>query len=195
MAAHYVLTTDAQQAGRASGLVQRQSKLDGAALVQTLVFSSLSDPDATTDDLAQTAATLGVTITGSGIVQRCTHAAATCLQTVLAKAVQRVLAADPTTVPVLARFLGVYVQDSTTIVLPPELAEVLRPPPQTLSLETIALIAAIGASGASIAAAGTEIIKHLLEIKQVLIAQGQVALALVRASNRSTSALTCAASR
>jgi hypothetical protein len=95
-------------------------------LVQTLVFSYLSDPDAMTDDLAQTAASLGVPITGSGIVQRCTKAAATCLQTVLAQAVQRVLAADPTTVPVVARFRGVYVQDSTTIILPPDLATVWR---------------------------------------------------------------------
>jgi hypothetical protein len=121
-----VLTNEANQAGRASGFVQRQSKFDGAALVQTLVFSYLSDPNATTDDLAQTAATLGIPITGSGIVQRCTEAAASCLQTVLAQAVQRVLAADPTTVPVVARFSGVYVQDSTTIVLPPDLAPVWR---------------------------------------------------------------------
>ncbi len=121
-----VLTKEAAQAGRASGFVQRQSKFDGAALVQTLVFSSLSDPDATTDDLAQPAATLGITITGSSIVQRCTQAAAACLQTVPGKAVQRVLAADPTVVPVLQRFAGVYVQDSTTIVLPAELAHVWR---------------------------------------------------------------------
>jgi hypothetical protein len=33
-------------------------------------------------------------------------------------------------------------------------AEVMRPPPQTLSLETIALIATIAASGAGIVAAG-----------------------------------------
>jgi len=59
-------------------------------------------------------------------VQRCNEAAATCLQTVLGKAVQRVLAADPTTVPVLQRFAGVDVQDSTTIVLPPDLAAVWR---------------------------------------------------------------------
>jgi hypothetical protein len=121
-----VLTYEANQAGRASGFVQRESKFDGAALAQTLVFSYLSDPHATTDDLAQTAATLGISITGSGIVQRCTEAAATCLQTVLAQAVQRVLAADPTTVPVVARFSGVSVQDSTTIILPPDLAAVWR---------------------------------------------------------------------
>jgi hypothetical protein len=121
-----VLTNEANQAGRASGFVQRQSKFDGAALVQTLVFRYLSDPDATTDDLAQTAATLGIPITGSGILQRCNKAAATCLHTVLGKAVQRVLAADPMMDSILARFLGVSVQDSTTIILPPELADVWR---------------------------------------------------------------------
>ncbi len=120
---HDVLTNEAQQAGRDSGSVQRASKFDGAALVQTLVFSSLSDPDATVDDLAQTAATLGIPITGPGIGQRCTEHAATGLQPVLAQAVQRVLAADPTTVPVLERFAGVFVQDSTTIVLPAELVD------------------------------------------------------------------------
>lgn len=121
-----VLTNEAEQAGRTSGFVQRQSKFDGAALVQTLVFSYLSDPDATVDDLAQTAATLGISITGPGIVQRCNEAAATCLQTVLGKAVQRVLAADPMMDSILARFLGVSVQDSTTIILPPDLATVWR---------------------------------------------------------------------
>jgi hypothetical protein len=82
-----VLTNEANQAGRTSGFVQRQSKLDGAAFVQALVFSYLSDPDATTDELAQTAAALGINITGSGMVQRCNEAAATCLQTVLGTAV------------------------------------------------------------------------------------------------------------
>jgi hypothetical protein len=59
-------------------------------------------------------------------------------------------------------------------------AEVMRPPPQTLSLETIALIATIGASGAGIVAAGAAtanslagFVKTLLEIKQLLIEQGK----------------------
>jgi hypothetical protein len=92
-----VLTTEAEQAGRASGFVRRQSKFDGAALAQALAFRYLSDSDATTDDLAQTAATLGVPIPGSAMVQRCNKAAATCLQMALGTAVQRVLAVDPTT--------------------------------------------------------------------------------------------------
>jgi hypothetical protein len=86
-----VLTDEAAQAGRTSSFVQRAAKFDGSAFVQTFVFTYLSDPHATVTDLAQTAASLGITITGSGIVQRCTAAATTCVQTVLGKAVQRVL--------------------------------------------------------------------------------------------------------
>jgi hypothetical protein len=119
-----VFTTVADEAARASGFVQRQSKLTGALFVQTLTFSYLSDPDATVDDLTQTAATLGLTITGPGIVQRCTKAASACLYQVLTSAVQRVIAADPTTIPLLKRFTAVLVQDSSTIVLPPELADI-----------------------------------------------------------------------
>jgi hypothetical protein len=59
-------------------------------------------------------------------------------------------------------------------------AEVMRPPPQTLSLETIELIASIAASTASIAVAAVSIAhmkaemrKTLLEIKQLLIEQGK----------------------
>jgi|GEM_PF-5062610 len=61
-------------------------------------------------------------------------------------------------------------------------AEVMRQPPETLSLEAIFLIVSIGASGAGIMAAGaatvasvTEFIKNILEIRQLLIQQGRAA--------------------
>jgi hypothetical protein len=103
--------------------VQRESKLDGATFVQTLVFTYLADPTATLDDLTQTAAALDVEITTSGLTQRFTPAAATFLQRLLAVAVQRVVAADPLAIPILTQFAGVYIEDSTVIVLPPALCE------------------------------------------------------------------------
>ena len=121
-----VLTDEAEQAGRESGFVQRQSKLNGATFVQTLVFSYMSDPNSSVGDLTQTCQTLGTKITEPGFVQRCTEKGARCLQIVLGKAVQRMLAADPSTVSLLARFAGVYIQDSSTISLPPELAHLWR---------------------------------------------------------------------
>jgi hypothetical protein len=113
-----VLTTIAQRLARETEFVQRESKLNGARFVQTLVFTYLANPDATLEELAQTAAALDVEITPEGLTQRFTAAAATFLQYVLAQAVQRVVAAEALAIPVLARFAGVYLEDSTTIVLP-----------------------------------------------------------------------------
>ena len=60
-----VLTTTARAEGQRSGFVQRAGKLDGASWTQTLVFGWLANPAATLDELAQTAAVVGVGITGS----------------------------------------------------------------------------------------------------------------------------------
>src|SRR6266545_7558290 len=78
-----VLTFVAQRLARETQFVQRESKLDGATFVQTLVFTYLADPDATLDELTQTAAALNVDITSAGLTQRFTPAAATFLERVL----------------------------------------------------------------------------------------------------------------
>lgn len=49
-----ILNETADQIGRASGFVQRQSKLGGADLVQTLVFGWLANSQASLEELAQT---------------------------------------------------------------------------------------------------------------------------------------------
>jgi hypothetical protein len=58
-----VLGPVAERAVRATGFVQRASKLTGARFVQTLVFGWLAQPQARLSQLAQTAATLGVALT------------------------------------------------------------------------------------------------------------------------------------
>jgi len=117
-----ILTTVADQAAQATRLVQRHSKLTGAKFVQSLVFTWLDQPDATYEDLAQTATALGVPITGQGLAARFTPEAAACMKQTLEAAVQEIIAADPVTIPLLQRFHGVYLQDGTTITLPDELA-------------------------------------------------------------------------
>lgn len=119
-----ILGPGAQRAGYESGFVQRQSKLGGAALTQTLVFGWLANPQATWEELAQTAAALGVSISAQGLDQRLGPTAAACVQQVLAAAVQQVIQARPVASGLLARFVGVYAQDSTTVSLPAALAEV-----------------------------------------------------------------------
>lgn len=119
-----ILTMAANDAGRGTGFVQRRSPLSGATFTQTLVFGWLANPAAALEELTQTAATLGVTVSPQALDQRFTPAAAACLERVLRLAITRVIAADPVADPMLDRFTAVYLQDSSTIVLPDALADV-----------------------------------------------------------------------
>jgi hypothetical protein len=114
----HVFTITADVAARATGFVQRRSKLSGAAFVQALVFGWLADPQASIAALAQAAAAVGVAISPQGLDQRCTEAAAAFLEEVLGAAVQAVIAAAPVAIPLLQRFSAVVLLDCTSIVLP-----------------------------------------------------------------------------
>jgi hypothetical protein len=113
-----ILTTTAAEAGRATRFVQRTSPLNGATFSQTLVFGFLGNPQATLEELTQTAATLGIEISPQALDQRFTASAAACLQQVLLTAIARVITAEPVAIPLLERFTAVYVQESSTIILP-----------------------------------------------------------------------------
>lgn len=121
-AVHPVLTEIADQAARESGFVRRRRALTGAGFVQTLVCGWLEEPDASLSALAQMGAAVGIAISPQGLAQRLTASAADCLRRVLAAAMGRLLAAAPVDLPVLRRFTGVYLYDSTVIRLPDELA-------------------------------------------------------------------------
>jgi len=123
-AMRHVLTTVAEEAARATGCVHRQRAFSGPSWVQTLVFGCLGTPQPSLETLAQSAAALGVTVTPQALDQRFTAAGAACLEQVLAAAVTATIAADPVAMPLLARFRGVYVLDSTSIALPAALAAV-----------------------------------------------------------------------
>lgn len=118
-----VLTTGADTAAHLTDFVQRRGKLSGATFSQTLVFGWLANPDATLENLAQTAAALGVSITPQALDQRFTESAALCLKQVFAATVRQVFATESVAVPLLARFAGVYLQDSSTLALPAALAD------------------------------------------------------------------------
>jgi hypothetical protein len=117
-----LMTSSAEAAGRASGFVQRQSKLSAALFVQTVVFGWLGQPAAGLGQLSRVAGVLGVRISPQGLEQRFTFGAARLLQEVLAAGMQQVIVSEPAAVPLLHRFNGVYIQDSTTVALPPDLA-------------------------------------------------------------------------
>jgi Transposase DDE domain len=119
-----ILTTVADAAARTTRFVLRRSPLGGATFSQTLVFGFLGNPEASLEELSQTAAALGVDITPQALDQRFTEAATACLKQVLHAALARVVAAEPVAIPLLARFTAVFLQDSSTIVLPDSLAPV-----------------------------------------------------------------------
>jgi hypothetical protein len=109
-----------------TGFIQRLRKFTGSVFVQTLVFGWLSNPKATLEELTQTAATLGISITPQGLDKRFTSVCAHFIKQVLEAAVATVIAEKPVAIPVLQRFNGVYIQDSSTITLPDLLAVIWK---------------------------------------------------------------------
>lgn len=117
-----LLTEEADRAAAETGFVKRARRVSGARFVQALVFGWLARPAASYSELAQAGAACGLAISPQGLAQRFGEPAAATLRRVLEAAIGRVLAAAPVALPVLRRFNGVYVSDSTTIVLPDALA-------------------------------------------------------------------------
>lgn len=118
-----ILTTTADDAALNTGFVKRNRKLTGSQFVQTLVFTWLENPDATYTQLTHTTGSLGTPITRQAIEQRFTPEAAQTLKATLDAAAVEVISADPQTLPLLERFNGVYLQDSSWITLPDVLHE------------------------------------------------------------------------
>src|SRR5262245_5126875 len=114
----------ADEAAVETRFVQRRSKMMGAGFVQTLAFGWLANPQATLEELAQTAAARGVRISPQAIHKRLSRRGSACLREVLRAAVMRMFAADPVAIPILQRFTGgVWLLDSTTVALPDALAK------------------------------------------------------------------------
>lgn len=119
-----VFTSSADLAARPTGFRKRQSKLTGSVFVQTLTFGWLNKPEATLEELAQVAGSLGVPVSPQGLDQRFGPEAAALLERVLHDAVVQVISTDPVAVPLLQRFAGgVCLLDSTTLTLPEAFAE------------------------------------------------------------------------
>jgi hypothetical protein len=116
-------TTTATTLARATKFVQRESKLTGAGFAQTLVFGFLDEPAATLNDLAQTSAELGISISPQGLDERLTPQAVEFLKQMF----QQSLASFRNTVPLdlafLAPFPAVQITDSTVVALPESLRD------------------------------------------------------------------------
>lgn len=101
-----------------TGFTERESKVTGAVFIQTMVFSTLENADWSYTNLVAAALTAGVAVTKQGLEQRFTEKSAEMTRRVLALAVQRVIETEPSALPLLERFNGVYIRDGSSIRLP-----------------------------------------------------------------------------
>lgn len=119
-----VLGPKADVLGRESGFIRRERAMRGSQFAQMLVFGWWSNPQATLEELAQSGASVGISISGQGLDQRFTASSAEFMRQVLHVAVRQMIQADRGVEGLLGRFSAVYIQDSTTIGLPDSLTEV-----------------------------------------------------------------------
>lgn len=118
-----VLGEWADEKARETGFIQRQRKVSGRSFVQSLVFGWLANGESRMEELSQSSANVGVSITRQGLQQRFTPEAAQFLEAVLRKSIEQVIATQPLSDPLLGGFEGVYVIDTTIISLPDALLE------------------------------------------------------------------------
>ncbi len=117
-----VLTTIAGQAADKQQLIQRRGKVTGENLAQTIVFGWWHKPDATLEDLTQMGRICGLTISAQGLDQRWNEQTANFLQEIIQQMAWQHVAGKRVSYQVLNRFEQVYLDDSSVVPLPAELA-------------------------------------------------------------------------
>jgi len=116
-------TATATTLARRTQFVQRESKLTGAKFAQTMVFGFLDEPAATLNDLAQTSAEVGVSITPQGLDERLNPQAVEFLKQLFQQSLVWFRNTTPLDVSFLTQFSAVEITDSTVIALPESLQE------------------------------------------------------------------------
>jgi len=94
--------------------------------VQSLIFGWLQEPEIALDGLTQVLHRREVSISGAGLSQRFTPEAAALLQRILERLSAEQMQVEPGEIALLKPFSAVIVEDSSSITLPPKLAEVWR---------------------------------------------------------------------
>ena len=127
-----ILETVPDEAALNTGCVKRKRKLTGSALTQILVLGWLENPEASYQQLTETAATLGIEVRRQALEQRLTLETTEMLKTTLDAAITEVLevGSQRQALHLLQPFTGVYVQDSTWLSLPDELHEISKGQPK-----------------------------------------------------------------
>ena len=117
-----VMESTSQSLGETSGFVQRESKVTAARFVQMMVLACLGRVDASLGDMVEVGADLGVEVSAAGLDQRIDGEAVHLLQGVLQALVAQSRAATAVEGDVLQQFSAVYIEDSTYLSLPEQMA-------------------------------------------------------------------------
>jgi hypothetical protein len=121
-----ILEEEAEHMARETGFLQRERAISGADFVQSLIFGWLQEPEITLEGQTQVLQRREVSISASGLSQRFTPEAAALLQRVLERLSAEQMQVEPVEIALLKPFSAVILEDSSTITLPPPLAEVWR---------------------------------------------------------------------
>lgn len=120
----HILQERANELAKETGCVVRVRKFTGATLLQTLVFGWQQHPDASLEQLASTAQLGEISVSDTAVDKRFSEACAQFLHRVLEEMSSVVVqAAHEVPLPLLGRFSAVILEDSSSIALPDELAE------------------------------------------------------------------------
>lgn len=112
---------------RKSGFIQRQVTLTGSGFVQAMVLSFQGNRSPSYSEISQSASSLGMPMSAQGIEQRLNAHCAQFMKAVLEMALkEKVSGIAQSAFPILRRFNGVHLRDSSTIGLPASLRDIWR---------------------------------------------------------------------
>jgi hypothetical protein len=117
-----ILGVEMDALSRATGAVQRMRKFSGSSLMRMLVLTLLGKGDADVPDFHMTATQLGIFVSLEAIAKRFSPQLVEFLRRALEKTLNVVLHVPPAATALLAKFTAVLIGDSTTIIVPDELA-------------------------------------------------------------------------
>jgi len=121
-----ILEEEVRDIAYKTGVIKRQGKLDAATLAQMMIFGFWQDPEIRLSGLAQIGGRREVHVTESAISQRFTPECAEMFQNILQRLTEVQLESEKVDIPLLKQFSAVIVEDSTSVVLPEELADVWK---------------------------------------------------------------------
>ena len=112
---------------RQSGFIKRKVTVTGSGFVQALVMAFQGKRSASYSEISQSASSLGMPMSAQGMEQRLNESSAEFMKSVLEFAVkEKVSGITQSTIPLLEKFNGVHLRDSSTISLPATLKEIWK---------------------------------------------------------------------